>query len=59
MIRPTGLIDPSIEVRPTGDQIDDLIKEISVRAQKKERVLVTTLTKRLAEALARFLKEFG
>lgn len=58
VIRPTGLIDPYIEVRPTKDQIDDLIREIKVRADKKERILVTTLTKRLAEDLTRFLKEF-
>ncbi len=58
VIRPTGLIDPRIEVRPTRDQIDDLIKEIRLRAQKKERILVTTLTKRLAEDLTRYLKEF-
>jgi excinuclease ABC subunit B len=59
VIRPTGLIDPPIEVRPTKGQIDDLIKEIRLRAAKKERVLVTTITKRLSEDLARFLKDFG
>lgn len=59
IIRPTGLIDPSIEVRPAEGQIDDLIKEIKLRAKKKERVLVTTLTKRMAEDLSRFLKEAG
>lgn len=59
IIRPTGLIDPPIEVRPTGNQIDDLIKEVRLRADKKERVLVTTLTKRLAEDLTRFLGEMG
>lgn len=59
IIRPTGLIDPPIEVRPTKGQIDDLIKEIRLRAQRKERVLVTTLTKRLSEDLAGFLKDFG
>ena len=59
IIRPTGLIDPIIEVRPTKAQIDDLIKEIRLRAEKKERILVTTLTKRLSEDLARFLKDFG
>jgi excinuclease ABC subunit B len=59
VIRPTGLIDPRIEVRPTKNEIDDLINEIRMRADKKERVLVTTLTKRLAEDLARYLKDFG
>jgi excinuclease ABC subunit B len=59
IIRPTGLIDPPIEVRPTKNQIDDLIKEVRQRAERKERVLVTTLTKRLAEDLARFLQEMG
>ena len=59
IIRPTGLMDPSIDVRSTEGQIDDLIKEIKSRAQKKERVLVTTLTKRMAEDLSRYLKEIG
>ena len=59
IIRPTGLIDPPIEVRPTKNQIDDLMKEIKLRAERKERILVTTLTKRLAEDLTRYLKEFG
>ena len=59
MIRPTGIADPPIEVRSTRNQIDDLMKEIKDRAEKKERVLVTTLTKRLAEDLARYLAEFG
>lgn len=59
VIRPTGLMDPRIEVRPTKDQIDDLIKEIKIRAMRKERVLITTLTKRLSEDLARYLKDFG
>jgi excinuclease ABC subunit B len=59
VIRPTGLIDPKIEVRPTEGQIDGLINEIKTRADRKERVLVTTLTKRLAEDLARYLKEMG
>jgi excinuclease ABC subunit B len=59
VIRPTGLIDPVIEVRPTKDQIDDLIKEIRARSAKKERILVTTLTKRLSEELAAFLKDLG
>jgi excinuclease ABC subunit B len=59
IIRPTGLTDPEIEVRPSEGQIDDLIAEIKARAKKKERTLVTTLTKRMAEDLARFLKEVG
>ena len=59
IIRPTGLTDPEIEVRPTEGQIDDLIAEIKARAKKKERTLVTTLTKRMAEDLSRFLKEVG
>lgn len=59
IIRPTGLVDPPIEVRPTKNQVDDLIKEIRQRAEKKERTLITTLTKRLAEDLTGYLKEFG
>lgn len=59
VIRPTGLIDPNIEVRPTKGQIEDLINEIKTRAARKERVLVTTLTKRLSEDLARYLKEMS
>jgi excinuclease ABC subunit B len=59
IIRPTGLVDPPIEVRPTRNQIDDLISMIRQRAAKKERVLVTTLTKRLAEDLSRYLSETG
>ena len=59
LIRPTGLIDPPITVKSTNGQIDDLIKEVRERAAKKERVLVTTLTKRLAEDLARYLSELG
>lgn len=57
LIRPTGLLDPQVEVRPTRGQIDDLINEISLRIKKGQRVLVTTLTKRLAEELSEFLKE--
>ncbi|MDD5633893.1 MAG: excinuclease ABC subunit UvrB, partial [Candidatus Omnitrophica bacterium] len=57
IIRPTGLVDPPISVRSTKDQIYDLIEEVKKRAKKNERVLVTTLTKRLAEELTRFLKE--
>jgi excinuclease ABC subunit B len=59
IIRPTGLVDPPIEVRPTAGQIEDLVKEINSRSKVKERVLVTTLTKRLAEDLARYLKDEG
>ncbi len=57
VIRPTGLVDPPIAVRPTKDQIYDLIEEVKKRAARNERTLVTTLTKRLAEELTRFLKE--
>lgn len=59
IIRPTGLIDPPIDVRPTKGQIEDLMGEIRSRALKKERVLVTTLTKRLSEDLARYLQDAG
>lgn len=59
VIRPTGLIDPEIEVRPIQGQIDDLIKEIRERSKKKERVLITTLTKRMAEDLTEYLQELG
>ncbi|MEN2413046.1 excinuclease ABC subunit UvrB [Flavobacterium mesophilum] len=55
IIRPTGLLDPTIEVRPSLNQIDDLIEEIQVRCELDERVLVTTLTKRMAEELAKYL----
>jgi len=57
VIRPTGLVDPPVEVRPTEGQIYDLVKEVSARAEKGERTLVTTLTKRMAEELTRFLGE--
>lgn len=57
IIRPTGLLDPEIEVRPTANQIGDLIKEIEIRVAKKERVLALTLTKRMAEELSEFLAE--
>ena len=59
VIRPTGLMDPPVEIRKTKGQIDDLMAEIEKRAGLKERVLVTTLTKRMAEELARYLKEAG
>jgi excinuclease ABC subunit B len=57
LVRPTGLLDPSVEIRPTKDQMDDLIQEISKRSIKNERVLVTTLTKRMAEDLAEYLSK--
>ena len=57
VIRPTGVLDPLIEVRPTHGQIDDLLSEVNKRAQKKERVLITTLTKRMAEDLTDFLSD--
>jgi excinuclease ABC subunit B len=56
LIRPTGLLDPEIEVKPSRNQIDDLLEEIDERVKKKERVLVTTLTKRMAEELTKFLE---
>ncbi len=59
IIRPTGLLDPPIEVRPSKNQVDDLILEIKKRAEKKERVIVTTLTKRMAEELTKFLQQSG
>jgi excinuclease ABC subunit B len=59
VIRPTGLIDPVVEVRPVRGQIDDLLEEIRVRAEKNQRVLVTTLTKRMAEDLAEYYTEVG
>ncbi len=59
IIRPTGLVDPEVEVRPTRGQIDDLIREIRQRVERRERVLVTTLTKRMAEDLSEYLKELG
>jgi excinuclease ABC subunit B len=57
LVRPTGLLDPEIEIRPTTGQMDDLIAEIAKRAEKNERVLVTTLTKRMAEDLAEYLSK--
>ena len=59
IIRPTGVLDPAIEVRPTHGQIADLIKECQLRAQREEKVLITTLTKKMAEELADYLKEAG
>ena len=55
VIRPTGLLDPEIEVRPSANQIDDLVEEIQLRTEKDERILVTTLTKRMAEELTKYL----
>ena len=59
IIRPTGLLDPIIEVRPSQNQIDDLVEEIQVRAEEDERVLVTTLTKRMAEELTKYLSRIS
>jgi excinuclease ABC subunit B len=59
VVRPTGLIDPEVEVRPASTQVDDLLSEISLRVKKFERVLVTTLTKRMAEELTEYLGEHG
>ncbi len=59
LVRPTGIIDPSVSVRPTNGQVEDLIKEVKVRCAREERTLVTTLTKRLAEDLAEYLAEAG
>lgn len=59
IIRPTGLLDPTIEVKPTKGQIDDIINEIKARTEKNERVLITTLTIRMAEELTNYLKDMG
>lgn len=59
IVRPTGLLDPPIEVRPTKNQVDDLMEEIRVRAEKDERILVTTLTKRMAEELDGYFQKAG
>ncbi len=59
VIRPTGLLDPEVSVRPTEGQIDDLISEINIRVAKKERVLVTTLTRKMAEDLTDYLSDYG
>ncbi|MBT2831212.1 excinuclease ABC subunit UvrB [Staphylococcus coagulans] len=59
IIRPTGLLDPKIEVRPTKNQIDDLLSEIQERTERNERVLITTLTKKMSEDLTTYLKEAG
>ncbi len=59
VVRPTGLIDPEVEIRPVATQVDDLLSEANLRAEKNERVLVTTLTKRMAEDLTDYLTEHG
>ncbi len=59
VIRPTGLLDPTIEVRPSANQVDDLLEEIAQVAERDERVLVTTLTKRMAEELAKYMEKMG
>jgi excinuclease ABC subunit B len=59
IIRPTGLVDPEVEVRPTKGQVDDLVGEIRQRVERGERALVTTLTKRMAEELTKYMKELG
>jgi len=59
VVRPTGLVDPAVEVRPAATQVDDLLSEIAKRAKRNERVLVTTLTKRMAEELTEYLAEHG
>ena len=59
VIRPTGLLDPLISVRPTDGQMDDIFSEINIRVERKERVLITTLTKKMAEALTAYLTDLG
>ena len=59
VVRPTGLLDPAVEIRPVATQVDDLLSEIRLRAERRERVLVTTLTKRMAEDLTGYLDEHG
>ncbi len=59
VVRPTGLIDPEVEVRPASRQVDDVLSEIALRVERKERVLITTLTKRMSEDLTEFLEEHG
>jgi len=59
VIRPTGLVDPEVEIRPVKGQVDDLLEQIRIRAEKNERVLVTTLTKRMAEDLSEYFTEIG
>ncbi len=59
VVRPTGLVDPEVEVRPAADQVDDLLDEVRLRAERNERVLVTTLTKRMAEDLTTYYRDLG
>ena len=59
MVRPTGLVDPEVEVRPATSQVDDVLQEIRIRVEKHERVLITTLTKRMAEQLTDYLSDNG
>ena len=59
VIRPTGLLDPEVEVRPVRGQVDDVVEEVKVRADRKERVLITTLTKRMAEDLSDYFRDIG
>ncbi|MFQ5635855.1 MAG: helicase-related protein, partial [Gammaproteobacteria bacterium] len=59
VVRPTGLLDPVVDVRPAGSQVDDVLSEINLRAARKERVLITTLTKHMAEDLTDYLQEHG
>ena len=59
VVRPTGLVDPAVEVRPVATQVDDVLSEINIRAARKERVLITTLTKRMSEDLTEYLAEHG
>ena len=59
LVRPTGLVDPEVEVRPATNQVDDVLQEIRIRVEKNERVLITTLTKRMAEQLTDYLSENG
>jgi excinuclease ABC subunit B len=59
VVRPTGLVDPHIEIRPVATQVDDVLSEIALRVEKNERVLITTLTKRMAEDLSEYLNEHG
>jgi len=59
VVRPTGLLDPAVDIRPAGSQVDDVLSEINLRAARQERVLITTLTKRMAEDLTDYLQEHG
>jgi len=59
VVRPTGLIDPEIEIRPVATQVDDLMSEVRLRVERNERVLATTLTKKMAEDLSDYLDEHG